>query len=64
MLLSGSNCKSIPVGFGVLALARGGRASHFLVKTPAKKGGNDLEDRNLLGGESEAEDRRTQIGSY
>jgi hypothetical protein len=35
MILGGSNhCKII--GFDALALARGGGASHFLVKTPAK----------------------------
>jgi hypothetical protein len=35
MFLGGSNdCKI--VGYDMLALAKGGRASHFLVKTPTK----------------------------
>jgi hypothetical protein len=39
----GSDCRI--VRFGVLALARGGCASHFLVKTPAKiRGRNALEE--------------------
>jgi hypothetical protein len=60
MILGGRNhCKI--VGFEVLALAKGGRVSHFLVETPANLKG-ELMWRNL-GGESEADDRRTQIGS-
>jgi hypothetical protein len=60
MISGGSNdCKI--VGFDVLVLARGGHASHFLVKTPTKKGGNDLD---VPRGESEADAGRTQSGSY
>jgi hypothetical protein len=38
----GRNC--IIIVFGMPVLAGGGRASHFLVKTPTKERGNDLEE--------------------
>jgi hypothetical protein len=61
MFLGGSNdCKN--VGLDVLVLAKGGYASHFVGKTPAKKKG-EIVWKNL-GGKAEGNVGQTQTGSH